>query len=305
MNCAILFPITSMILLLTKYLIGMQMKRIRDNDIPIIDLSFVSRIYSVCSVVFIIIFESVNILEVNTIKKNQVAAFFCEVGFVFLLLMIGLFFERYYWGFPISGIIRQPAFGRKREYNFEDIECYTIGTSNQVVLHMHGGDNVVIPILDNTMLNLVKDYLDIKQIKYKNRLSDGKVVMREGKARRIGSIVANCFGIIFLAGCFYYNINVVIILLGIIFVLGTFYDSISRHYNTFIIDGKRIVYKRFLRKTIDIRMSEIKTYCIKKVDNAEIIELATVDNFKLKVNMLWDNSYAINNYIKRYKWKPL
>ena len=58
-------------------------------------------------------------------------------------------------------------------------------------------------------------------------------------------------------------------------------------------------------KNMEISLSDIKTYCVKDIDNAEMIVLMTEDNRKIKVNMLWENSYLINTYIERYKWKRI
>ena len=60
-----------------------------------------------------------------------------------------------------------------------------------------------------------------------------------------------------------------------------------------------------MKKNMEIRLSDIKSYCVKDINNAEMIVLMTEDNRKVKINMLWEYSYLINTYIERYKWKRI
>ena len=87
-------------------------------------------------------------------------------------------------------------------------------------------------------------------------------------------------------------------------LLGSTYDLISRCYNYVLFDGKEIINRRFLRKNIVVTTKDVKQYRIREIDNAEVVELLTTDNRKIKISMLWDNSYMIDIYIKKYQWKP-
>ena len=68
-------------------------------------------------------------------------------------------------------------------------------------------------------------------------------------------------------------------------------------------DGKEITNRRFLRKKMVVTTKDVKQYRIRESDNAEVAELLTTDNKKIKISMLWDNAYMIDTYIKKYQWK--
>ena len=81
------------------------------------------------------------------------------------------------------------------------------------------------------------------------------------------------------------------------------YELSSRFYNCVVFKGKEITCRRFLRKSIVLKTNEIKNYRVQEVNNAEVIELLTSENKKIKISMLWNNSYMIDTYIKKPHWQ--
>lgn len=132
-------------------------------------------------------------------------------------------------------------------------------------------------------------------------------MMHESRSRKIlASVVFVTAILIFIAGIYWgpeSEMYSFIIAFCIIFLLGCSYDLISRYYNYVMFDGKEITNRRFLRKKMVVTTKDVKQYRIREIDNAEVVELLTTDNKKIKISMLWDNAYMIDTYIKKYQWK--
>ena len=133
-------------------------------------------------------------------------------------------------------------------------------------------------------------------------------MMHESRSRKIlASVVFVTAILIFLAGIYWgpdSQMYLLIIGFCLFMLLGSTYDLIARCYNYVLFDGKEIINRRFLRKNFVVTTKDVKQYRVREIDNAEVVELITADNKKIKISMLWDNSYMIDTYIKKYQWKP-
>ena len=94
--------------------------------------------------------------------------------------------------------------------------------------------------------------------------------------------------LIFLAGIYWgpeSEMYSLIIAFCIIFLLGCSYDLIARCYNYVLFDEKEIINRRFLRKNIVVKTKDVKQYRVREIDNAEVVELLTATNRKVKSSM--------------------
>lgn len=304
MGFHVLYITVNVISVIVRYYIGYCFKKKREDNIDIIDVKFFSRIFMICAVVFMILLGAMNAATMHVVEKHPLGFFLCEELFVLSLVFVSLLYDRYYWALPIGGIIKQPALGKKKELKYDDIEFYTVDASNQIVLHTNDGEKLIIPVIDNGMYVRVQCLLESHRVHSQNPLDNERIILREGKARRIGSIITSSMSWVLLIAGIYYK-SIWILGFAVPYVLGTLYEIISRHYNTLTIENEKIIYKRFMKKNMEISLSDIKTYCVKDINNAEMIVLMTEDNRKIKINMLWENAYLINTYIERYKWKRI
>lgn len=304
MGFHVLYITVNVIIIIVRYYIGCCFKKKREENVFIIDLRIVSIIFMICAVIFMILLGAINAATMNVVEKHPLGFFLCEEIFVLSLVFLSLFYDRYYWALPLDGIIKQPALGKKIELKYDDIEFYTVDASNQIVLRTYEGEKLVIPVIENGMYVVLRDHLESYRVHFQNPLNSEKIILREGKARRIGSIITSSMSWVLLIAGIYYE-SIFFLGFAVPYFLGTLYEIISRHYNTLTIENKKIICKRFMKKNMEIRLSDIKSYCVKDINNAEMIVLMTEDNRKVKVNMLWEYSYLINTYIERYKWKRI
>lgn len=304
MGFHVLYITVNVIIIIVRYYIGYCFKKKREENVFIIDLRIVSIIFMICAVIFMILLGAINAATMNVVEKHPLGFFLCEEIFVLSLVFLSLFYDRYYWALSLDGIIKQPALGKKIELKYDDIEFYTVDASNQIVLRTYEGEKLVIPVIENGMYVVLRDHLEAYRVHFQNPLNNEKIIFREGKARRIGSIITSSMSWVLLIAGIYYE-SIFFLGFAVPYFLGTLYEIISRHYNTLTIENKKIICKRFMKKNMEIRLSDIKSYCVKDINNAEMIVLMTEDNRKVKVNMLWEYSYLINTYIERYKWKRI
>lgn len=249
----------------------------------------------------------VDFIFLDDIVRETIGILLVEILWVVCLLLAAVISERYYWGEKEGSIFNRPCFGKVKSVSYDAVEYFTIEGSGDVRLHLCDQSSVILPSMDKEMTTYLQNYLIGKHLKYKDRLTHGSVMMHESRSRKIlASVVFVTALLIFIAGIYWgpeSEMYSLIIAFCIIFLLGCSYDLISRYYNYVMFDGKEITNRRVLRKKMVVMTKDVKQYRIREIDNAEVVELLTTDNKKIKISMLWHNAYMIDTYIKKYQWK--
>ena len=304
---AFIFLSISIIIYFNRIFIGKKMKRKKQKYIIWMDMRSISKLFDVLSVITICACFVVDFIFLDDAVRESIWILLIEIIWVICLLLAAMISDRYYWGEKEGSLVNQPCFGQEKSVNYDAVEYFTIEGSGDVRLNLCDQSSVILPSADQVMTTYLQNYLVGKHLKYKDRLIHGSVMMHESRSRKIlASVVFVTAILIFLAGIYWEpdsQMYLLIIGFSLFMLLGSTYDLIARCYNYVLFDGKEIINRRFLRKNIVVTTKDVKQYRVREIDNAEVIELITADNRKIKISMLWDNAYMIDTYIKKYQWK--
>ena len=307
MYIAFMFLSICVILFCFRYVRGKKIQTEKQRYAFLMDMHSISKIFDVLSVITICACFMVDIFFLDDTVRETIWILLIEISWVTCLLLAAVISERYYWGEKEGSIFNQPCFGKVKSVSYDAVEYFTIEGSGDVRLNLRDQSSVILPSMDKEMTTYLQNYLVGKHLKYKDRLIHGSVMMHESRSRKIlASVVFVTAILIFIAGIYWgpdSQMYPLIISFCLFMLLGSTYDLISRCYNYVLFDGKEITNRRFLRKKMVVTTKDVKQYRIREIDNAEVVELLTTDNRKIKISMLWDNSYMIDIYIKKYQWK--
>mgnify|MGYP004529864407 FL=1 len=308
MYMAFLFLSICVILFCVRFVRGKKIQTDKQMYDVLMDMHSISQIFDVLSVITICACFVVDFIFLDDAVRESIWILLIEILWVICLLLAAVIFDRYYWGEKGGSIVNRPCFGKAKSVSYDAVEYFTIEGSGDVRLHLCDQSSVILPSMDKEMTTYLQNYLIGKHLKYKDRLTHGSVMMHESRSRKIlASVVFVTAILIFLAGIYWgpdSQMYLLIIGFCLFMLLGSTYDLIARCYNYVLFDGKEIINRRFLRKNIVVTTKDVKQYRVREIDNAEVVELITADNKKIKISMLWDNSYMIDTYIKKYQWKP-
>lgn len=304
---AFMFLSICVILFCIRYVREKKLQTEKQRYTVLMDMHGISKIFDVLAVVTICACFVVDFIFLDDTARETIWILLIEILWVVCLLLAAVISDRYYWGEKEGSLFNQPCFGKAKNVSYDAVEYFTIEGSGDVRLNLCGQSNIILPSMDKEMTTYLQNYLIGKHLKYKDRLTHGSVMMHERRFGKVMAIIVEIVAMIFFFAGIYWGqeseMYSLIIVFCIIFLLGCSYDLISRYYNYVLFDGKEIISRRLLRKNMVVTTKDIKQYRIREINNAEVVELLTTDNRKIKISMLWDNAYMIDTYIKKYQWK--
>lgn len=304
---SLIFLGISAVMFSARLMIGKQIKKEKKRYTYVFDMMSISRVYDVLAGITIIVCFVIDMMVLDSQPTGVVGTILLEITIVVLFLSGAVITSRYYWADEEESIINHLYWGKEKRISYSEIKYFTIEGTGDVSLNLYDDKKMVIPSLDHEMTSLIQSYLETKHIKYKDRMVYGSVVMNERMPRKIGAMLLVIISLFFFVSSIYFakesDMYEFMLAFWMVMFLMSVYELFSRFYNRVVFGGKEITCRRFLRKSIVLKTNEIKNYRVQEVNNAEVIELLTSENKKIKISMLWNNSYMIDTYIKKHHWQ--